>query len=261
MTQSLKLFLSAVIALALATPALAQDTRKPTSSGTSTGGSATPRGGGGSSAGASSSGGSASSAPAREPQTSARPSSGQASDGSGVPSYSRPRNGKPVRGQAAERGDNPLPSRGGDAPYYGYPGYYGSNGYNSYGYYGSPYRYGYYPVYTGLGYFYYDPYWGHYDPHYGGAYSRYGTRRNDRDDRDYNIGSLRLKIDPGHGQVFVDGFYRGTVNEFDGVFERLKIEAGAHRLEVRAPGFQPLVFDVLVTPGETTTYRGDLKRQ
>ena len=37
MNASLKLSLSAMIALALATPALAQDSRKPTSSGTSTG--------------------------------------------------------------------------------------------------------------------------------------------------------------------------------------------------------------------------------
>jgi hypothetical protein len=68
-------------------------------------------------------------------------------------------------------------------------------------------------------------------------------------------------VDPSHAEVFVDGLYRGVVDDFDGVFQRLKIEAGAHRLEVRAPGFAPLVFDVLVTPGETTTYRGDLKRQ
>jgi hypothetical protein len=60
--------------------------------------------------------------------------------------------------------------------------------------------------------------------------------------------------------VFVDGLYRGIVDDFDGVFQRLKLEAGAHRLEIRAAGFRPLVFDVLVTPGETTTYRGDLRR-
>ena len=249
MTASLKFPLSAIIALALATPALAQDSRKPTSSGTSTGSSATPRGGD------SGGGSTTSSAPAREPSASSRPSS-QSGGGADVPSYSRPRNGKPVRGVAGARGDNPLPSRGGNAGYYPYD--YGYYGYNSY--YRTPYGFGHYPFYTGIGYFYYDPFWGYYDPYYGG-YSRGSGRRSDRDDRDYNIGSLRLRVDPSHGQVYVDGLYRGTVDEFDGVFQRLKIEAGAHRLEVRAPGYQPLVFDVLVTPGETTTYRGDLKRQ
>jgi hypothetical protein len=274
MHASTKVSLSALLTLALATPALAQDDRRPTSSGSSTGGSATSRGGssgssigsagssstssGGSSmgSGSPSRGGSAIERPSREPQSSARrPSSGEASGGGPViPAYSRPRGDRAVRGTAVDRGDNPLPGRGSNIIVY--PDYYS-------GYYNSPYRSYYYPVYSGFGYFYYDPYWGYYDPFYSRgyyAYGPYGTRHRDKDDRDYNIGSLRLRIDPSHAEVYVDGLYRGVVDDFDGVFQRLKLEAGAHRLEVRAPGFKPLVFDVLVTPGETTTYRGDLKR-
>lgn len=273
MHASAKVSLSALLTLALAVPALAQDDRRPTSSGSSTGGSATSRGGGstgGSSAGSSSTSGGSSmggssvssgrtvvSRPSREPQSSARrPSSGQASGGGPViPAYSRPRGDRAVRGTAVDRGDNPPPGRG---DYYYSPYYYGY--YNNYGY---PYRFGYYPVYTGFGYLYYDPYWGYYDPFYSRGYyadGPHGTRYSEKDDRDYNIGSLRLKIDPKEAEVYVDGLYRGIVNDFDGVFQRLKLEAGAHRLEVRAPGLKPLVFDVLVTPGETTTYRGELKR-
>jgi len=278
MHASTKVSLSVLLTLALAAPAAAQDDRRPTSSGSSTGGSATARGGGsssgGSSAGSSSSSGGSSvssgsgatgrtavSRPSRDPQSSARrPSSGQASGGGPVvPAYSRPRGDRSVRGVAVERGDNPLPGRGGNAGYYSYSPYYGYNSY--YGY--SPYRGFGYPVYTGFGYFYYDPYWGYYDPFYSRgyyAYGPYGTRHANKDDRDYNIGSLRLKIEPSHAEVYVDGLFRGVVDDFDGVLQRLKLEAGAHRLEVRAAGFQTLVFDVLVTPGETTTYRGDLKR-
>jgi len=272
MHASAKVSLSALLTLALAVPAVAQDSRRPTSSGTTTG-SAESRGGsssGGSSAGSSTSGGgstmsgghtggTAVARPSRTPQTSARRPSGQASPGGGaaVPAYSRPRGDRAVRGQAVERGNNPLPSRGGDNYYYS--PYYGYNGYGYYGYgYGYPYRFGYYPVYTGFGYVYYDPFWGG-----AGYYSGYGAsggRYSSRDDRDYDIGSLRLKVEPSHGEVYVDGLYRGVVDDFDGVFQRLKLEAGAHRLEIRAAGYQTLVFDVLVTPGETTTYRGDLKR-
>ena len=277
MRASTKVSLSALLTLALATPALAQDDRRPTSSGTSTGGGAVSRGGGsssgGSSGGSSTSGGSsmgsgssdsgrtAVARPSREPQSSARrPSSGTASGGGPViPAYSRPRGGAPVRGEAVDRGNNPLPPRNGTYyPNYGYD-YYGYNRYYSY----SPYRFWGTPVYTGFGYFYYDPYWGFYDPFYSRGYYAYGpsgTRYKDKDDRDYNIGSLRLKIDVPHAEVYVDGLYRGVVDDFDGVLQRLKLEAGAHRLEVRAAGYQTLVFDVLVTPGETTTYRGDLKR-
>lgn len=277
MHASSKVSLSVLLTLALAAPAAAQDDRRPTSSGSSTGGSAAARGGGsssgGSSAGSSSTSGGSSvssgsgatgrtavSRPSRDPQSSARRSSGQASGGGPVvPAYSRPRGDRTVRGAAVERGDNPLPGRGGNAGYYSYSPYYGYNNY--YGY--SPYRGFGYPVYTGFGYFYYDPYWGYYDPFYSRgyyAYGPYGTRHADKDDRDYNIGALRLKIEPSHAEVYVDGLFRGVVDDFDGVLQRLKLEAGAHRLEVRAPGFQTLVFDVLVTPGETTTYRGDLKR-
>jgi hypothetical protein len=176
-----------------------------------------------------------------------------------IPAYSRPRGNNAVRGEVVDRGDNPLPGRGG----YYYPSYGYNYGYN--GYYGySPYRFWGTPIYTGFGYFYYDPYWGYYDPFYSRGYYAYGphgTRYRDKDDRDYNIGSLRLKIDPSHGEVYVDGLYRGVVDDFDGLLQRLKLEAGAHRLEIRAAGYQTLVFDVLVTPGETTTYRGDLKKQ
>src|SRR5690606_22524571 len=129
-----------------------------------------------------------------------------------------------VRGQAVDRGNNPLPGRGNNYYYYPY-GYYGY--YNPY----SPYYgYGLYPIYTGFGFFYYDPYWGR---PYPGYYPGYGVyREEDRDDRDYNIGSIRLKVDPRHGEVFVDGLYRGIVDDFDGIFQRLKLEAGAHRLEI-----------------------------
>ena len=275
MHVSLKLPLSALIALALATPALAQDSRRPTSGASSSGSSAAPRGGGSSTSDGSASGGSSVSSPSgsssgvrggavaarpnREPRSAVRRGSSNsrsAGAGASVPSYSRPRGDKAVRGEVIDRGNNPLPPRGGNAyyyPYYGYDRYYGYNNYYS------PYRYGMYPIYTGYGFFYYDPFLGGgYGPYYGhGVYSRHD---DDGDDRDYNIGSLRLKVDPSEGEVFVDGLYRGVVDDFDGVFQRLKLEAGAHQLEIRAPGYAPLVFDVLVTPGETTTYRGRLRK-
>lgn len=281
MHASLKLPLSALIALALATPAMAQDSRRPTSGSSSSGSTAAPRGGGSSApAGASSSGGSGGSSvsspsgsssgvrggavaarPNRQPRSAVRrgsSGSGSAGAGASIPSYSRPRGDKAVRGEAIDRGDNPLPPRGGDAYYYPYYGYDRYNGYYGYNGYYNPYRYGMYPVYTGYGFFYYDPFWGGYAPYYG--HGGYYSHDRDDDDRDYNIGSLRLKVDPSEGEVFVDGLYRGVVDDFDGIFQRLKLEAGAHQLEIRAPGYAPLVFDVLVTPGETTTYRGRLRK-
>ena len=65
---------------------------------------------------------------------------------------------------------------------------------------------------------------------------------------------------PNNAQVFIDGYYVGLVDSFDGAFQRLGIEAGAHKVEIRAEGYETAQLDVMVTPGETVTYKGDLKR-
>jgi hypothetical protein len=76
----------------------------------------------------------------------------------------------------------------------------------------------------------------------------------------YADGALRLKVKPREAQVFVDGYYVGIVDEFDGVFQRLHLEPGGHRIEIRAAGFEPLTFDVQIRWDDTTTYEGLLRR-
>jgi hypothetical protein len=93
--------------------------------------------------------------------------------------------------------------------------------------------------------------------YYGGGYS--GSTYGRSDYRE--VGGVRLKVDPNHAQVYVDGYYVGEVDNFDGMFQKLNLEAGAHRVEIRAEGYVPEQFEVMVIPGETITYRGDLKRQ
>ena len=180
-----------------------------------------------------------------------------------VPEFSRPRENRPVTGFATERPPytppsnivvlpgNPWYGYGGcwDCYYGGYPGYAWGPWYGGYGF--------------GLGYFY-DPfgYYGYYSPYnddygyssgYGSGRSSYGYGRS--------VGNLRLKVNPRQGQVYVDGYFAGEVDNFDGVFQRLSIEAGAHKVEIRAEGYETVTFDVMVTPGETVTYKGDLKKQ
>jgi hypothetical protein len=69
-----------------------------------------------------------------------------------------------------------------------------------------------------------------------------------------------LKIKPRQAQVFVDGYFVGEVDSFDGMFQKLGIESGGHKIEIKADGYEPVQFDVLVTPGETVTYKGEMKR-
>ena len=148
----------------------------------------------------------------------------------------------------------------------GYTRYGGQHRYGAhhiYGY-GSPFYapgYSTFGVGFGVGYGsgYYDPYG--YDSY---GYRRYGrpygyntyAYRGSADA--YYTGSLRLKIQPRFGEVLVDGYYVGLVNDFDGIFQRLRLEEGPHHIEVHQPGFEPLEFEVLILPGETITYEGYL---
>lgn len=170
-----------------------------------------------------------------------------------VPAYSRPRDGRPVTGVAVPRTSRPLDPRHRDIYWIYYDPFF------RYSYYYSHYPYGYFwPGYGfGVGYFY-DPWmWGYYGPaSYGGYYgSTYGRS-------DYReVGGIRLKVAPKHAQVYVDGYYVGEVDSFDGVFQKLNLEGGAHRIEIRAEGFIAEEFEVMVIPGQTITYKGELKRQ
>ena len=70
-------------------------------------------------------------------------------------------------------------------------------------------------------------------------------------------GGLRITGAPREAHVFADGYYVGIVNDFDGVFQHLNLEAGAHRIEVEVPGYETIAFDVMVQPGRTITLRAD----
>jgi hypothetical protein len=134
--------------------------------------------------------------------------------------------------------------------------------YNNYYYYPrASYPYG--DGSNGLGYFYYDPYgWYdnyYYDPYYptysypsygGGVYQyRYG----------YPTGEIRLQVRPRHAEVYVDGYYAGRVDDFDGFLQALRIEEGPHTIEIVAPGYETLTFNVRILPGRKIDYRGDLR--
>src|SRR5262245_64274272 len=103
--------------------------------------------------------------------------------------------------------------------------------------YGSPY-YG-YPAYSP--YAYPSPPAGYISPVPGRAY-----------------GGVRIEDAPQDGQVFADGYYMGVVDDFDNPFQHMNLEAGPHKIEIRAPGFDPVAFDVNVVPGETITYHAEM---
>ncbi len=109
---------------------------------------------------------------------------------------------------------------------------------------------------------YYDGYYGAYDPWYGWfpayapiAVSGGGSRGPD------DTGGLRLKVKPLNANVYVDSFFVGVVDDFDGAFQRLKLERGPHRIEIRSPQHVPVAFDVMIQEDFTITFRGELTKQ
>ncbi len=236
------------------------------SSGGDTGRVASPRGGGGGStwSGGGSSGRSTPSTPASTPSTRSRRGGSERSGGAvTVPSYSRPRDGAPVTGRAVPRSSigtlPPIisgPIYWGNNSWYFYPWGYGAMGlgylwdpwlWSGYGYYGGGYPY-WGDTWAGSGYGYgYGNYGG------SGGYSASSSIQGPE-----ATGGLRLKVKPRNAEVHVGGYFAGKVDDFDGAFQKLKLPAGPHQVDIKADGYETLTLDVLIVEDEVTTYQGDL---
>jgi hypothetical protein len=73
-------------------------------------------------------------------------------------------------------------------------------------------------------------------------------------------GSLTLDVQPGNAQVFVDGYYVGTPDDLAINRGALALEPGPHKVDLTAPGYEPVSFDVRLTGDQPITYSRSLKR-
>ncbi len=76
-----------------------------------------------------------------------------------------------------------------------------------------------------------------------------------------SYGRVRISDAPEHAAVYADGYYVGTVDDFNGTFQHLDLEPGAHHIEIRPQGQPPISFDVNVQAGETITYHARRMRK
>jgi hypothetical protein len=139
----------------------------------------------------------------------------------------------------------------------GYPGggYYGGYHYHpyypyyGYGYYGYPY-YGFgLSIGFGWGYPYGYGYWGY--PYGGYAYGYPGYAVS-------TYGGVKIVDGQKDAPVYADGYYVGTVDDFDGSFQQLNLEPGPHHIEImRQGGAPPSAVDVNIRAGQTVTFRGN----
>jgi hypothetical protein len=65
-------------------------------------------------------------------------------------------------------------------------------------------------------------------------------------------------VTPRDAEVYVDGYYAGTVDDFDGTFQRLRVSPGEHEIEVYKEGFRTFRQKVYLTPDNTFKVRQGL---
>jgi len=75
-----------------------------------------------------------------------------------------------------------------------------------------------------------------------------------------NTGGVSFEIQPSDAQVSVDGQYVGTVGQFTPTSQPLGLTAGRHHIQISAPGYRTMDFDVDVVAGEVLPYQGALER-
>ena len=73
------------------------------------------------------------------------------------------------------------------------------------------------------------------------------------------FGSARLQVKPNNAEVYIDGHRAGTVDDFDGVFQRLEVPAGGHEVTIHLSGYRTFTQKVLFRPGATVTIRHELE--
>lgn len=122
--------------------------------------------------------------------------------------------------------------RGGRGGHYGYGGYYR-------------------PYYS----FYYDPFfspfWYPYPVFYP-PYGWYGAR--------YAESAVRIEVVPREAKVFVDGYYAGVVDDFDGTFQRLRVQPGKHEILVYLEGYRSIRQTMYLAPDSTYKIRGEMTK-
>ena len=228
---SIPLLLTGLLLATAAAPLSAGERSRPSSSSDMGGRTAQPRSGGGDHGG----GGHSSPPPSYSPP----PSSGGGGGGSDRHAVPRGSGGGSDRGEPSRQRPH-NPSGGG-------------------GYHGGGYGHGYYGGYYGYPYYYYGPYWGWGwgwgwwwdDYYYYGRAGYYGYPYGAAGYYDrYAGGALDIDVSPGKTEVWIDGRYTGTADDFDGFPQYLWLDAGTYDVVLFREGYKTIARQVSIRPGQ-----------
>ncbi|MGC4081396.1 MAG: PEGA domain-containing protein [Vicinamibacterales bacterium] len=71
---------------------------------------------------------------------------------------------------------------------------------------------------------------------------------------------LRINVRPKDASVYVDGYFAGKVDEFDGRLQRLHVEPGEHEITIYLEGYRSLKQRLYLSVNATRTIDGELER-
>jgi hypothetical protein len=72
--------------------------------------------------------------------------------------------------------------------------------------------------------------------------------------------NLRFEVKPKDASVYVDGYFAGKVDDFDGAFQRLHVVPGEHDIAVYLEGYRTLHEKLYLSPNATRKIEGTLER-
>jgi hypothetical protein len=72
--------------------------------------------------------------------------------------------------------------------------------------------------------------------------------------------SVRVEVTPNDAEVYVDGYYAGIVDDFDGLLQRLRVEPGQHEITVYHDGYRAFRQRVYLTRDRTFKIKQQLEK-
>jgi hypothetical protein len=103
-----------------------------------------------------------------------------------------------------------------------------------------------------IGGYFYDPFYGPYPWWRPGPYRYYPVY-------DYRA-ELKVKAVPREAAVYVDGYYAGIADDFDGMFQHLLLPPGGHSIALYLEGFRTVRHNLYLRPASTLTLHEQLLR-
>ena len=95
--------------------------------------------------------------------------------------------------------------------------------------------------------FFFDPFFGSfygwgYPGWFGpGSYNRFGVEES----------SARIQVTPKQAEVYVDGYLAGSVDDFDGMAQRLRVSPGEHVIELYLDGHKSIAQTIMFQRGQS----------